>query len=263
MPQHDSDGAPPTSPILHRSGDRATIRLNRPQYRNRIERADLDVLREMLTNIDRDPAIRVLVLTGTGATFCSGYDLGALNSEAKAPAGPDLFESLVDQLEDLRAPTICALNGSVYGGATDLALACDFRVGIEGMQLLMPASRLGIHYYRSGLVRYVSRLGLGPAKQLFLTAEPFDSEKLLQIGYLDQIVPSDQLGKCVDALAATLAARAPIAVQGMKRALNRIARGDVDAAEIDAAVRRSLASEDLAEGLAAWSERRPPVFRGR
>jgi enoyl-CoA hydratase/carnithine racemase len=263
MRQHDSDDAPPTSPILHRGRDRATIRLNRPQYRNRIEHGDLDVLREMLTNIEQDPAIRVLVLTGTGATFCSGYDLGALKSGASAPAGPDLFESLVDQLEELRIPTICALNGSVYGGATDLALACDFRIGIEGMQLLMPASRLGIHYYRSGLMRYVTRLGLGPAKLLFLTAEPIDSEKLQQIGYLDEVVPSDRLNQRVDALATTLSGRAPLAVQGMKRALNRIARGNADADEIDAAVARSLRSEDLAEGLAAWTEKRPPVFRGK
>jgi len=170
---------------------------------------------------------------------------------------------LVDQLEDLRIPTICALNGSVYGGATDLALACDFRVGVEGMELGMPASRLGVHYYLSGLRRYVTRLGLGAAKRLFLTGLPMDAKQLLEIGYLDEVVPAAELAARVDALAATLASRAPLAVQGMKRALNDVARGNSDRAEVEAAVTRCMRSEDLVEGLVAWKARRPPVFRGR
>lgn len=265
MRHPDAPGAAPTPPILERAGERATIRLNRPRHKNRIEHADLPVLRDLLANVELDDAIRVLVLTGTGSTFCSGYDLGALASETgdAVPPGPDLFETVVDAVEDLRVPTICALNGSVYGGATDLALACDFRIGVAGMELVMPASRLGIHYYRGGLSRYVTRLGLGPAKLLFLTGNPVDTETMRLIGYLDEVVAADELAGRIDALAATLAARAPLAVQGMKRALNQIARGNADAAAIDAAIARSLRSQDLAEGLAAWKEKRAPVFRGR
>src|SRR5262249_28806009 len=157
--------APVSSPpILDISQDRATIRLNRPRHRNRIERADVDVLRELLATIERKRDVRVLILTGAGSMFCAGYDLGALRTEAAEMAtsvtGPDLCERRVDELENLRIPTICALNGGVYGGATDLALACDFRVGVDGMELGMPASRLGVHYYLSGMRRYVTRLGL-------------------------------------------------------------------------------------------------------
>jgi enoyl-CoA hydratase len=261
------DLSAPSPPILELARDRAVIRLNRPRHRNRIERGDLDVLCELLTSIDRNPGLRVLVLTGAGSTFCAGYDLGALKTEAAEAAttapGPDLFERMVDQLEDLRVPTICALNGSVYGGATDLALACDFRIGVEGIELGMPASRLGVHYYLSGLRRYVTRLGLGPAKRLFLTGVPMSADRLLEIGYLDEVVPPGELAARVDALAATLASRAPLAVQGMKRALNAVARGTADAAEVDVAVIRCMRSEDLAEGLLAWAQRRAPAFRGR
>jgi enoyl-CoA hydratase len=257
----------PGPPSLELAQDRATIRLNRPRHRNRIERADVDVLCELLTSVDRNPDLRVLVLTGAGSTFCAGYDLGALKTEAAEAAtaapGPDLFEHMVDQLEELRIPTICALNGGVYGGATDLALACDFRIGVEGMELGMPASRLGVHYYLGGFRRYVTRLGLGPAKRLFLTGVPMSADRLLEIGYLDELAPAGELAARVDALAATLASRAPLAVQGMKRALNAVARGTADAAEIEAAVIRCMRSEDLAEGLAAWAEKRAPVFRGR
>jgi len=257
----------PSPPILELAQDRATIRLNRPRHRNRIERGDLDVLCELLTSVEGNPGLRVLILTGTGSTFCAGYDLGALKTEsaeaATAEPGPDLFERMVDQLEDLRIPTICALNGGVYGGATDLALACDFRIGIDGMELGMPATRLGVHYYLSGMRRYVTRLGLGAAKRLFLTGVPMGADRLLEIGYLDEVVPEGELAARVDALAATLASRAPLAVQGMKRTLNAVARGTADAAEVEAAVIRCMRSEDLAEGLAAWKEKRAPVFRGR
>ena len=261
------DLSAPSSPILELAQDRAVIRLNRPRHRNRIERGDLDVLCELLTSVDRNPSLRVLVLTGAGSTFCAGYDLGALKTEAAEAAttapGPDLFERMVDQLEELRIPTICALNGSVYGGATDLALACDFRIGVEGMELGMPASRLGVHYYLSGLRRYVTRLGLGPAKRLFLTGVPMSADRLLEIGYLDEVVPPGGFAARVDALAVTLASRAPLAVQGMKQALNAVARGTADAAEVDAAVIRCMRSEDLAEGLLAWTQKRAPAFRGR
>jgi enoyl-CoA hydratase/carnithine racemase len=260
------DALPSSPPLLEVARDRATIRLNRPRHRNRIERGDVDVIRELLAAVERNRDLRVLVLTGAGSMFCAGYDLSALKTEAADAAatepGPDLFERMVDELEDLRIPTICALNGGVYGGATDLALACDFRIGVEGMELGMPASRLGVHYYLSGMRRYVTRLGLAAAKRLFLTGVPMPADRLLEIGYLDEVVPTGELVARVDALATLLASRAPLAVQGMKRALNAIARGNASAAEVDADVLRCMRSADLVEGLAAWKEKRAPVFRG-
>ena len=228
----------PSPPILELAPDRATIRLNRPRHRNRIERGDVDVLCELLTSVDLNPDLRVLVLTGAGSTFCAGYDLGALKTEAAEAAtaapGPDLFERMVDQLEELRIPTICALNGGVYGGATDLALACDFRIGVEGMELGMHASRLGVHYYLSGLRRYVQPLGLGPAKRLF-SGRADKRGGLLEIGYLDELVAAGEpRGGGADAPAATRKPRAPLAVQGMKWALNAVARALPTPRKVDA-----------------------------
>src|SRR5260370_1440097 len=107
---------------------------------------------------------------GTGKGFRSGSPIGGLIEQEATDHDPEAFERTVDRLEALRVPTIVALNGSVYGGSTDLALACDFRFGAEGIQLRMPAARLGIVYYASGIERYVSRLGIAAAKKLFLTA---------------------------------------------------------------------------------------------
>src|SRR6266853_1012500 len=255
-----------TAPIVTIKDGRATIRLNRPREHNRIEPDDLAVLRETFTRIDDDPRVRVLVLTGTGKSFSSGYHIGALverHAGNGEEPGSDAFERTVDRLEALRVPTIAALNGSVYGGSTDLALACDFRIGVEGMRLLMPAARLGTVYYPSGIERYVIRLGVGAAKKLFLTAQPIEADEMLRIGYLDACVPTTELLARVDALVATLAGNAPLALAGLKRAINEIAAGRLDRAALTAARTRCEASQDHAEALKAWGEKRAPVFRGR
>ncbi len=160
-------------------------------------------------------------------------------------------------------PTIAALNGSVYGGATDLALACDFRIGIAGMRLSMPAARLGIVYYESGIRRYVTRLGVAAAKKLFMTAEPIDAAEMLRIGYLDEVVAAEDLMARAEALAAMLAANAPLAVAGLKRAINETAAGALDRDALDAVRALCSASADHAEGVRAWTEKRTPVFGGR
>ena len=269
MPATDSDANDSTAPIVTIAQGRATIRLNRPRQHNRIEPDDLSLLRDTFARIDKDPSIRVLVLTGTGAkSFSSGYHIGALLDRSSAhphgeEPGSDAFERTVDALEGLRVPTIAALNGSVYGGSTDLALACDFRIGVEGMRLVMPAARLGIVYYASGIERYVSRLGIAAAKKMFMTAQPIETAELLRIGYLDEAVPAAELAARVDALAATLASNAPLALAGLKRAINETAAGRLDRAALKAVRARCAESEDHAEALSAWSQKRAAVFRGR
>ena len=257
--------APAGPPLLALgAGGRATITLNRPQHLNRLHREDLLALQDHLARIAADPGVRVLVLTGSGRAFCAGFHLGELDeSEDSASADPRLFEHTVDALEALAVPTIARLNGSVFGGATDLALACDFRIGVQGMQLRMPAARLGLHYYASGLQRFVSRLGLAAAKRLFLLAETLAADELLRIGYLDTLVPPERLDAEVDTLAATLAGHAPLALRGMKQSLNEIARGGFDQARRREREAACAASADLREGLAAFAAKREPQFTGR
>jgi enoyl-CoA hydratase/carnithine racemase len=250
-------------PILAVDGPRATIRLNRPKHLNRLQPEDLKTLMELFERIEADPAIRVMVLTGTGRAFSAGYDLGSIaeraTSEQEQTAGT-AFEVVVNRLEDLRMPTICALNGGVYGGSTDLALACDFRIGVDTAEMFMPAARLGLHYYKSGICRYVSRLGVDNAKKLFLTAEKIDAPEMLRIGYLTAMVPVAVLGEAVDRLARSLAANAPVAVRGMKRTINEIARGELDEASADRRHRDSMRGAEIAEGIRAFAEKRSPKF---
>ncbi len=253
-----------SAPVLDISGARATIRLNRPRHLNRLQAEDLGELLKLFDRIEADAAIRVLVLTGTGRAFSAGYDLNSVAERATSAkeeqSAGSAFEVVVNRLEDLAVPTICRLNGGVYGGSTDLALACDFRIGVDTSEMFMPAARLGLHYYRSGIVRYVSRLGADNARKLFLTAEKISAPEMLRIGYLTAMVPMESLDEEVDRLATLLAGNAPVAMAGMKRAINEIARGQLDEAAADQRHRDSMRGAEIKEGIKAFAEKRPPRF---
>lgn len=250
------------APSLHLDGPRATIRLNRPAVHNRIEPADIVTLIRLIDEVDANEAIRVVVFAASGKSFSAGFHIGEIAAERHETATAG-FDQLTHRVEQLRPPSIAALNGGVYGGATDLALACDFRIGVTTMAMFMPAARLGLHYHPGGMQRYVSRMGLDTAKRLFLTGDRLDGPELLRVGFLTELVAPDTLEARVDALATRLAANAPLAVQGMKRALNDIARGDADLAAIAARAEANRYSADLKEGQRAWMEKREPRFVGR
>lgn len=257
-------------PLLALDGaGRATLTLNRPQQLNRLHRDDLVALQAHLARLAQDATLRVLVITAQGRAFCAGFNLEELaqaeevaQAEAVGQDAP-LFEHLVDTLEALPVPTIARLNGSLYGGAVDLALACDFRVGVHGMELRMPAARLGLHPYPSSLLRCVSRLGLQVAKRLYLLAETLPAEELLRIGYLDALVDAAGLDAAVQAIAEPLQAGAPLALRGMKLSLNELARGEFNLKRLRLREARCAVSDDLREGLAAFAARRTPRFTGR
>ena len=254
---------PEGEPTLEIEDHLGILRLNRPYHHNRLEPADLDVLSALLDIVAGDSRLRVLILTAAGSSFSAGYHLGALRDPVEPDSSdPTPFARLVDRLEVLPQPSVAALNGSVYGGATDLALACDFRIGVRTMKLRMPAARLGIHYYAGGLRRFVERLGPNAAKRLFLVGDELAADELLRIGYLDRVVEAEQLMPVARTLARQLADNAPGAVQTMKQALNGISRGEFDARALDRAHRISLSSAEAREGIAAWHERRPPRFTG-
>lgn len=255
----------PSPPVLRVAGAVATITLSRPQHRNRLEDADLQTLLNHIAAVNADASVRALVLTAQPnqprPVFSAGYHLGAFRDDGETGSMP--FERVPDALASARPLTLCALPGSVYGGATDLALACDFRFGVEGMELRMPAGALGLHYYPSGMQRYVARLGLGVARKLFLLAETVPDRELLAMGFLDQLLPAAELPGAVDVWCAQVLALGPLAVQGMKQTLNEIALGADQAVWWREREAVTKASADFAEGRAAFAERRAPLFSGR
>jgi enoyl-CoA hydratase/carnithine racemase len=249
--------APPALDIAHPV---ATLTLKRPENANRIEPDDLKAVVAHLEAVNQDPGILVLQIRGEGKYFCSGYDISSLATQSGNPLG---FEDMANAVEAARPVTIAVVHGGAYGGGTDLALACDFRIGTHAAEMFMPAARLGLHYYRGGLERYVTRLGLDTAKRLFMTAERFDAQAMHTCGFLTELVTADELEASVKTLSDTLAAMAPLALLGMKKHMNRIARGALDVDDLNADIARAAASEDIREGAAAWAAKRPPKFTGR
>ncbi|MET0517877.1 MAG: enoyl-CoA hydratase/isomerase family protein [Burkholderiaceae bacterium] len=250
---------PGQPPLLQIDGALARITLRRPRLANRLELEDLQTLRTQLDEVNRNHALRVLLLEAQGRHFCSGFNIDAVPG---VDAGA-LFEQLADDWEAARPVTVALIHGGVYGGATDLALACDFRLGLPGCQMFVPAARLGLHFYRGGMERYVSRLGLAWAKRVLLAGETLEAQAMLDSGFLDRLLPDAAALQLAGAdLADRLLAMAPLALLGMKKHLNAIARDRLDMAALQADIARANASADLAEGVAAWQAKRAPRFSG-
>ena len=255
----------PSAPVLQIEGGVATLTLNRPAQRNRLENGDLKALLGHIDTVNQAADVRVLVLTAntTGQprpVFCAGYDIGGFDEPGH---GSTFFEEIPDALAAMRPVTICALNGSVYGGATDVVLACDLRIGLQGIEWRMPATALGLHYYPSGLRRYVNRFGLAGAKRAFLTARPFTDRQLDAMGLFEALEPADQWGTALQALVKEILALAPLALQETKKSLLEIEAGQADEARLREREQLTSQSEDFKEGRAAFAQRRTPVFVGR
>lgn len=248
------------TPELRIAGQIATITLQRPASANKLAPEDLPVLRAHVAAVNHAPDVLVLQLRSAGKHFCAGYDIAEVGGSQAEGRG---FGDMVDALEDCRAVTVAVLQGGCYGGATDMALACDFRIGTPACEMFMPAVRLGLHFYASGMQRYVTRLGVDVAKRLFLAADKLDAGAMQACGFLTHLVGADELEAQTQALCDRLASMAPLPLLGMKRHLNQMARGQYDAASVRASVLQTLASNDLLEGGQAWKEKRAPRFTGR
>jgi enoyl-CoA hydratase len=247
------------APTLVVEGPTAWITLNRPGTHNRFEGEDIASLDLLFDQVEGMSSVRVLILTATGPTFSAGFNILALGDQQQASTVL-AFGRLCDRLETLMIPTVCALNGSVYGGATDFALACDYRVGVRTAQMMMPPTRLGIQYFYGGLSRYVDQLGLSTAKRLLLSAETIDADTMLRIGFLHQLVDLPDLRGRATSVAASIALGAPGAARGLKKSLIEIARGKADPQQVQSRFLEGLVGGDLQEGLSAWRDKRPPRF---
>jgi enoyl-CoA hydratase/carnithine racemase len=230
----------------------ATVRFERPSEHNRIDPDDIPVLRAHVERALLDASVRVVIFTGAGGkTFSSGFTIEAILGRLDRS-----FEELLDAVEQLPVPTIAVINGGVYGGATDLALCCDIRIGVSGTRMFMPAARFGLHYYPGGLRRYVGAVGVAQAKRIFLTGQTLQAEEMLRIGFLTELVPRRRLQHTVAEYVAAIDACEPAVQKSMKRQLDAIAAGDAEAAGSRDAYEASLASPELRRRLAALTQKR-------
>ena len=254
--------------LVEYRGSAAWVTLNRPDVRNALSRDVNLQLREIASELDEREGTHVIVITGAGdKAFCAGADLKERRGVSAAETGPYItaIAGAIYSWGDLKKPTICAMNGSAYGGGLELALACDFRILVDDAEVGLAEVRLGIMPGAGGTQRLPRLIGEARAKELILLGRRISAARALEIGLVHQVVPRKGLIAAVEGFIADLAQCAPLSVQSAKSAIQRgygkvLSEGlDIERECYDV----TLFSEDRDEGLAAFAEGRPPRYQGR
>lgn len=253
---------------LATDGTLATITLNRPDKRNAISTQMIDDLLAALDQCDRNPAVRVAILTGAGKAFCAGMDLEGLQSLAAQSHQQNLDDSrrmarLFRRLYDFPKPLIAAVNGAAIAGGTGIATMCDFTLAVPDAKFGYTEVRIG---FIPALVSVFLRRQIGDkrARDLLLTGRLFDAAEAHQLGLVSEIVSPEKLLDRARELAATLLANSPTSLVRTKALLADSARADLDR-EIELAIAANAAirsTSDFREGLASFLEKRPPQWKG-
>jgi enoyl-CoA hydratase/carnithine racemase len=264
-----------TTEVLYSVADHvATITLNRPERMNTISGPMLSQLTQHLVVADRDPDVRVVVLTGTGRAFCAGLDLseatkgpgpGSITGGAGVSTNLDLRNTPPTVLFDMGKPTICALNGSAAGYGMDTALGCDIRIMAQSAKMAAAFTKRGI-VPESGGTWFLPRLiGWSKAAELIFTGRTLTAAECVDMGLASKVVPDADLAGEARKLALEIAANAPLAVQASKRmmrmGLNETFPDHVH--HVFLQLLPLLRTGDAAEGMKAFMEKRPADFKGR
>ncbi|WP_121750209.1 enoyl-CoA hydratase/isomerase family protein [Streptomyces sp. E2N166] len=239
--------------LLHRVADSvATVVVHHPAKRNAMTAAMWRALPELLDALAGDPAVRALVLTGEGATFCAGADISTLREPAEDAQG--LAVRAEEALAAFPKPTLAAIRGHCVGGGAQLAAACDLRFAEESALFGVTPAKLGVVYPASSTRRLVALTGPASAKYLLFSGELIDAGRALRTGLVDEVLPEGELGKRVGEFTRVLASRSLLT----QAAAKEFANGRTDRDAYWAA--QASGSGDTAEGVAAFLERRQPRF---
>ena len=252
---------------LARDGAVATVTLNRPAKLNTLTPVMLDQLEHIARALDADGDIRVVILTGGGEkAFCVGADI----NEWAALQPLDMWRRWVrrghqvfDQWARLRQPVIAAINGHAFGGGLELALTGDIRIAAEHAQFALPEASIATCPGWSGTQRLVQLVGAGRAKYLALSGTRLSAADALSGGLVHEVVPAARLGERATALAREMAAKAPVSLQLTKQLINAAAGEDAAATLEAMAGALAATTDDAAEGIRSFREKRAPSYLGR
>jgi enoyl-CoA hydratase/carnithine racemase len=252
--------------VVERSGAIATLVLNRPDSHNAVRLGMYEALPALLSEVDQDRDVKVLVVRGAGQkAFASGADISEFrevraNAET-ARAYNERVAAAERALEGLSKPTIAMVHGYCIGGGCGLALACDLRFADERASFGITPAKLGLVYSLDSTKRLVDVVGPSRAKWILMSGQRVDAERAHQIGLADEVVPTDDLEKLTFEFAELLSTRAQFSLRATKQIVTRILSGQTEDDEATRDLRNSsFDTDDYAEGVRAFLEKRPPTF---
>ena len=247
-----------TISFTHKAGI-AKLTFNNPQRRNALGAAELDAIESGLSSLG-ESARALLITSSDDRVFCAGADLTQI---LDGSLSGDRFQSVTNKIAALPIPSIAALSGNVFGGGAELALSCDFRLARNNILLRIPAAAIGLCYPVEGIERITRRLGPSMARRLLVAAETFSAEKMLALGIVDAVYPTDSLHSAAQRYAESLIKLAPMAVSSMLEIIRQLERGNLNREQADALAKACSDSIDVQEGITAQREKREPVFQNR
>jgi len=254
--------------IYGKSEGIATITLNRPEALNAFSKEVVEEILQALEDIRRDENVRVVILTGAGEkAFSAGADIKAMIgiNPLKARELSLMGEKLCVSLENLEKPVIAALNGYALGGGMEVAMSCDIRIAAENVRMGQTEINIGLIPGWGGTQRLTRLVGRGKAKELVFTGRMIDARTAEQLGIVNMVVAADKFRETVRQFALELAAKAPVALRVAKALIEKGADISLDSA---LALEREgfgvvASTEDLQEGVKAFTEKRKPTFKGK
>lgn len=251
---------------MERSGAVATLVLNRPDSHNAVRLGMYEALPDLLAEVDGDQAVKVLVVRGAGQkAFASGADISEFrevraNAET-ARAYNERVAAAELALEGMSKPTIAMVHGYCIGGGCGLALACDLRFVDERARFGITPAKLGLVYSLDSTKRLVDVVGPSRAKWILMSGQLVNADRAHQIGLADEVVPTDDLEKLTYEFAELLCTRAQFSIRATKQIVTRILAGQTEDDEATRDLRNSsFDTDDYAEGVRAFLEKRPPTF---
>ena len=259
--------------LIEKKGLYAILTFNRPEKRNALSPLLLLRLHQVLQDFSKDDNIRCVIMRGSGdVSFSSGYDIGAIPTkispkDREALKNRNPLELALNSVKNFQYPTIAMINGYGYGAGFNLCVCCDIRIAADDAKLGMTPAKLGLIYHPGGLQQFIEAFGISKTKEIFFTAKTYKGKELIERGFVDYLIPRNELESFTFKYAEQITENAPLSLKGMKKIINMfgdsMSLNEEMTKKAEEIIKAGFQSDDLKEGQIAFLEKRKPNFTGK